>query len=107
MFQDNIISLTWITSKCLKTESHQNPDQGQLDHRKDQLSVCEEDGKIIDAIPKSLGARARVKTAADKEIYQIQAHDFQKKVTKILGKMEDLLMNLDEAEKVINRDLGK
>lgn len=32
---------------------------------------------------------------------------FKKKVTKILGKMEDLLMNLDEAEKVIYRDLGK
>lgn len=32
---------------------------------------------------------------------------FKKKVTKILGKMEDLLMNLDEAEKVIYKDLGK
>nr|XP_034318941.1 uncharacterized protein LOC105335138 [Crassostrea gigas] len=80
------------------TEIQQNPDIGQLDHKKDQQSLHEADEKIIDAIPKSLGARARTKTAAGKGFYQSQLHDFQKKLQKHWTKMEDLLINLDKAE---------
>lgn len=80
------------------TEIQQNPDIGQLDHKKDQQSLHEADEKTIDAIPKSLGARARTKTAAGKGFYQSQLHDFQKKLQKHWTKMEDLLINLDKAE---------
>lgn len=80
------------------TEIHQNPDIGQLGHKKDQQSLHEADAKTIDAIPKSLGARARTKTAAGKGFYQSQLHDFQKKLQKHWTKMEDLLINLDKAE---------